>query len=408
MDIEVAMNSDTTITCDQMKSAIEKEIRTKNIHSIDDDGVNTKQIFQQIIKLPSEEYDEAIEDVKIYINNLNSVKIHCFFMNHEDSIDSIIDNEGEVLSIAKQTTLPSEKFQNDWDSVVFDTEKNDIKSMLINYMETSVVFNYNDVCSDIVTSNKIILLYGPPGTGKTTICHGLAQKITIRFSHLFQYGIILEVNTHSLFSKWFAESGKMVKKLFDRLNSISSDQNILVFVLIDEVESLATARNSAMNGSDPSDAIRVVNALLTQIDQLRKKTNVIILATSNLTDCIDFAFLSRADIKQYIGPPSRMARYIILKSCIDELYNKGLIESNCGILDFKQLSIFQEEIIQANFINTSLLLKVVDKCDGLSGRVLRRLPFLAFVYKTLEIPAKYPDFIEAIIYAISQQFEQQN
>ena len=51
-----------------------------------------------------------------------------------------------------------------------------------------------------------------------------------------------------------------------------------------------------MNGSDPSDAIRVVNALLTQLDQLRKKTNVIIMATSNLTECIDFAFLSRADI----------------------------------------------------------------------------------------------------------------
>ena len=381
------------------------EIRVKDIHCIDDDGINTKYKLFQLINFPSEEYLEAIEDVKIY-SGINGIQVHCYYMNHEESIDDIIDNDGEILSIAKQTLLPSEKFQNDWDSVIFDTTKNDIKSMLMNYMEASVIFNNNNVSSDIVTSNKVILLYGPPGTGKTTICHGLAQKLTIRFSHIFQYGIILEVNTHSLFSKWFAESGKMVKKLFDRLNKISSDNNALVFVLIDEVESLATARNSAMNGSDPSDAIRVVNALLTQIDQIRKKTNVVILATSNLTDCIDFAFLSRADIKQYIGPPSKLARYVIFKSCIDELYNKGLIESNYGILDYKQLTIFQEEIIQTNFENTSLLLNVVNKCEGLSGRVLRRLPFLAFVYKSLEIPAKFSDFIEAIIFAISQQFEQ--
>ena len=96
-------------------------------------------------------------------------------------------------------------------------------------METSILF------ADIVTSNRIILLYGPPGTGKTTICHGLAQQLPIIYSLRFENGIILEVNTHLLFSNWFAESGKMAKKLFDRLNEIASDTSVIVFVLIDEV-----------------------------------------------------------------------------------------------------------------------------------------------------------------------------
>ncbi|XLR62166.1 hypothetical protein S83_012838, partial [Arachis hypogaea] len=54
----------------------------------------------------------------------------------------------------------------------------------------------------------------------------------------------------------------------------------------DEVESLAAARKAAISGSDPSDSIRVVNALLTQTDKLKSSLNVIILTTSNITTTI--------------------------------------------------------------------------------------------------------------------------
>lgn len=37
-----------------------------------------------------------------------------------------------------------------------------------------------------------------------------------------------------------------------------------------QVESLTAARKSALNGTEPSDAIRVVNAFLTQIDQIKR------------------------------------------------------------------------------------------------------------------------------------------
>lgn len=54
---------------------------------------------------------------------------------------------------------------------------------------------------------------------------------------------------------------------------------------------------AAMNGNEPSDAIRVVNCLLTQIDKLKKRGNVLVIATSNITEAIDVAFIDRADIK---------------------------------------------------------------------------------------------------------------
>jgi len=52
---------------------------------------------------------------------------------------------------------------------------------------------------------------------------------------------------------------------------------------------------------------------------LYRYPNVIILTTSNVTGAIDLAFVDRADIKQYIGPPSAAAIYSIFRSCIEEL-----------------------------------------------------------------------------------------
>lgn len=69
----------------------------------------------------------------------------------------------------------------------------------------------------------------------------------------------------------------------------------------DEVESLTNARNKSLSTNEPSDAIRVVNALLTQLDLLKFRPNVLTLTTTNLTSCIDPAFLDRADYVQYIG-----------------------------------------------------------------------------------------------------------
>ncbi len=81
--------------------------------------------------------------------------------------------------------------------------------------------------------------------------------------------------------------------MFRKIQDLIDDPEALVCVLIDEVESLTSARKSAMAGSEPSDAIRVVNALLTQIDQIKRYPNVIILTTSNITGAIDLAFVDR-------------------------------------------------------------------------------------------------------------------
>lgn len=145
----------------------------------------------------------------------------------------------------------------------------------------------------------------------------------------------MEVNSHSLFSKWFSEvstiidthrctystifqSGKLVQKLFDQIADLAEDQRTLVMVLVDEVESLVMRRDSG-NSTEPSDSIRAVNAVLTQIDRLRKHPNVLVLTTSNITDALDQAFLDRADFCRYIGNPTNKAAAFILQKAVLEL-----------------------------------------------------------------------------------------
>lgn len=107
-------------------------------------------------------------------------------------------------------------------------------------------------------------------------------------------------------------------KLFRSIKDVAEDTSSLVIVLIDEVESIAYARNS-VSSNEPSDSLRVVNAVLTQLDQLRSYPNVLVLTTSNLSESIDLAFVDRADLKQYVGFPSVVAISRIFKSAIDEL-----------------------------------------------------------------------------------------
>ncbi|OXB71807.1 UNVERIFIED_CONTAM: hypothetical protein H355_011111 [Colinus virginianus] len=155
--------------------------------------------------------------------------------------------------------------------------------------------------------------------GKSSLCKALAHKLSVRLSSRYSSGHLIEVNAHSLFSRWFSESGKLVLKLFTTVKEMLEDNRSFVCVLVDEVESVSAARSDTFSGSDPSDALRVVNALLTQLDTLRSYPNALVLTTSNLTEKIDPAFLDRADIKQYIPNPSRHCRYEILKECVEEL-----------------------------------------------------------------------------------------
>jgi SpoVK/Ycf46/Vps4 family AAA+-type ATPase len=117
-----------------------------------------------------------------------------------------------------------------------------------------------------------------------------------------------------------------VKKNLKKLPRILDDKTIMTIILIDEVESLTSARSGSAN--EPADAVRVVNAVLTQLDSLKKYPNVLVVCTSNITGKIDLAFIDRADMKIFVGMPEPKAVYSILESALRELFSKGVISGD--------------------------------------------------------------------------------
>lgn len=332
--------------------------------------------------------------------NLKNCKfaIHVFQLHDDGPATEELE---EDIAAANHWLLPSEDFHGIWDSLIFDS---DVKAQLINYAMTTLLFSDRGVNSNVVSWNRVILLHGPPGTGKTSLCKALAQKLSIRLSDRYSYGQLIEINSHSLFSKWFSESGKLVMKMFQKIQELIDDKDALVCVLIDEVESLTAARKSAMQGQEPSDAIRVVNALLTQIDHIKRFPNVIILTTSNVTGAIDLAFVDRADIKQYIGPPSVNAIFSIYHSCITELMRVGIISPVQQILSIRDLEVLR--FVNNDATNLSLeLLEIARKSHGLSGRTLRKIPFLTHARHIQTSSITLQGFLNALSWTVDKQFE---
>ncbi|WFD22691.1 hypothetical protein MEQU1_001366 [Malassezia equina] len=251
------------------------------------------------------------------------------------------ENQQDNAVAATLSELPNQSLSGLWSSLVYD---DDVKWRLLRYIYSTMLFSDADVDFNLIAWNRVVLLHGPPGTGKTSLCRALAQKLAIRLQGRYTHGKLVEINSHSLFSKWFSES--------------------------DEIESLSKARSSAAAGVEPSDSIRVVNALLTELDKLKQKRNVLVMTTSNLSDSIDPAFLDRADIRQYIPPPSAAAVYMILRSCMVELIRVGLAQ---------KASFPSFDSIHPNDSSSpaAMLRDLAVHCQGSSGRSLRRLPVMA-------------------------------
>jgi hypothetical protein len=55
---------------------------------------------------------------------------------------------------------------------------------------------------------------------KTSVCKALAQKLAVRLAHRYSSCSLIEINAHSLFSRWFSESGKLVSRLFAHIGEL--------------------------------------------------------------------------------------------------------------------------------------------------------------------------------------------
>ncbi|VAH33396.1 unnamed protein product [Triticum turgidum subsp. durum] len=392
VSVEVLLHATSTARAEDVRTAVERMLESRSLSYVDGPvqiPPDNSFLLEHVKRIQICDTDELIENHKILLFWQVKPVVHVFQAQADLVILQLSEDgpgeepsEDDTLSSFNEWALPAKEFDGLWESLLYEVG---LKQRLLRYAASALLFTERGVDPCLVSWNRIVLLHGPPGTGKTSLCKALAQKLSIRFNSRYSMCQLIEVNAHSLFSKWFSESGKLVAKLFQKIQEMVEEESNLVFVLIDEVESLAAARQAAISGSEPSDSIRVVNALLTQMDKLKAWPNVIILTTSNITTAIDIAFVDRADIKAYVGPPTLQARYEILRSCIDELFRVGILTYPQGgdlpcILSYSTLKekLHCPEAAEPHTLHLSKLLhEGAELCDGLSGRSLRKLPFLA-------------------------------
>ncbi len=91
-------------------------------------------------------------------------------------------------------------------------------------------------------------------------------------------------------------------------------------VLLDEVETLVADRSKLSLEANPIDVHRATDAVLAQLDHLAAAhPNLLFVATSNFTRAVDGAFVSRADLVEYIGLPNAEACRAILTAGVQAL-----------------------------------------------------------------------------------------
>jgi transitional endoplasmic reticulum ATPase len=158
---------------------------------------------------------------------------------------------------------------------------------------------------------KGVILYGPPGTGKTLIAKAVANESGASFHYIAGPEIV---------GKFYGESEERLRKIFEE-----ATQDAPSVIFIDEIDSIAPKRENVTGEVER----RVVAQLLTLLDGMVERGQVVVIGATNRVDAIDPALRrpGRFDREIHIGVPDTKDRFEIL-----QIHTRGMpIERDAGV-----------------------------------------------------------------------------
>lgn len=148
-----------------------------------------------------------------------------------------------------------------------------------------------------VEAPKGVLLRGPPGTGKTLLAKAVASETDSSF---------YSISGPEIISKFYGESEQNLRKAFEE-----AEENAPSIIFIDEIDSIAPKREEVTGEVER----RVVAQLLSLMDGLKDRGNVVVIAATNRPDALDPALRrgGRFDREIDIGIPDQKGRLEVLQ-----------------------------------------------------------------------------------------------
>ena len=206
--------------------------------------------------------------------------------------DVVVISSGTTVEVEGEDRAPAESGAVSYEDVGgLEKEIQRIREMV------ELPLKYPEVFERLgIDPPKGVLLYGPPGTGKTLIARAVAHESEASF---------FTINGPEIVHKFYGESEKHLKEIFDKAGAAAPS-----IIFIDEIDSIAPKRTEVQGDVEK----RIVATLLSQMDGLKNRGQIVVIGATNIPDVLDPALRrpGRFDREIRIGIPDRKGREKIL------------------------------------------------------------------------------------------------